>query len=159
MLNPEGAVGAQPAPAFFPSPQGSITGGLFHDPVTVATIQGGSRLAGARVGLVDEDFLVFGRATPLDVIFIARRRLRAVPDPLRLRVGTDRIVGRIVGASSSTRFAALKWLLERAVLSTASARHARSDGNPRSEDHHRLRKRQRVVASGTGTKRRGRRTA
>ena len=41
-----------------------------------------------------------GRAKPLDVIFVARRTLQAVPDPPCLRVGTEMhvlIVGRIVG--------------------------------------------------------------
>jgi len=52
-------------------------------------------------------------------------------------------------------FAALKWLLDWATLSTASARDPRSDGEPRPEDHRGLRKRQWVVASGTGAKRPG----
>ncbi|MBD0864899.1 MAG: hypothetical protein GDA36_04455 [Rhodobacteraceae bacterium] len=53
-------------------------------------------------------------------------------------------------------------LLGRAALSTgvasmiaASARDPRSDGKPRPEDHQRLRKRRRVVASGTDAKRSG----
>ncbi|MBD0866338.1 MAG: hypothetical protein GDA36_12505, partial [Rhodobacteraceae bacterium] len=36
---PGAAFGVQPAPALFPSPQRSMTGGGSHDPVTVATTQ------------------------------------------------------------------------------------------------------------------------
>ncbi|MBD0864783.1 MAG: hypothetical protein GDA36_03805 [Rhodobacteraceae bacterium] len=41
---PQAAVGDQHAPALFPGPQGPMTGGRTHDPVTVATAQA-SRLA------------------------------------------------------------------------------------------------------------------
>jgi len=35
---PQAEFGDLPAPALFPSPQGAMTGGRSHDPVTVATI-------------------------------------------------------------------------------------------------------------------------
>ena len=67
---------------------------------------GGSRpgsqlwcFAGACVDLVDETFLVrdsSGRAKPLNFIFVARRSLRAVPEPTCLRIGIE-MHGRIVG--------------------------------------------------------------
>jgi len=116
------------------------------------------------VDLVDKTFFVrasSGRATPLDVIFVTQRTLRAVPDSPRLRVGPEMhawIVGGI-------RFGPVLRRVDMAcrggaALSTSvtsliatSARDPRSDGKPWSKDHRGLRKRRRVVASGKGAKR------
>jgi len=73
------------------------------------------------------------------------------------------IVRQIVGGYPlRPGLAALKWLLDWATLSTASARDPRSDGNPRPRRLSwtppftgALRKWQQVVASGTGAKRPG----
>ena len=106
---PQAAFEDQPAARVVPGHAGVDDGRSFaHDPGMVATAQGVPvRRCGVSqvpfVDLVDETFLVrapSGRAKPLDVIFVARRRLRAVPDPPCLRVGPEMrawIVRRIVG--------------------------------------------------------------
>ena len=103
-----------------------------------------------------------GGQSRLDVTFVAQRKLRAVPDPPCLGVGTGMnvwVVGRIVGPPLRPGLAARPYGCRGgasvASMITASARDPRSDGKPRPGDHRGLRKRQRAVASGTGAKRSG----
>ena len=123
---PQAAFADQSAPALFRSPQGLMTGGCSHNPVTVATPAGGlagtgpvgryapaclplrpwyrtrgfpARFTGACVDLVDKVFLVqAGNAVGCHLV--AQRTLPAFLDPPHLRVGTEMhvwIVGRIIG--------------------------------------------------------------
>jgi len=127
----------------FPRPagvddKGSMTGGCTHDPVTVATMQGNPGWALLAQALSAN---TRPRIRPFDHgIELGGLPLRAVPDPSCLRVGTE-MHAWIVGLPGRGRhFPPLRPVIPD------------TDGNPRPEDHHRLRKRQYVVASGTGAK-------